>query len=125
MLMVPAARSSSRKERCMFNLGRLGCVIVLSLVALGATAPVRAAEKVAHDAAQFDTILRQSGAGDTIVLASGTWTDAALVIDRGGRADAPLTIRAGKPGAVTFSGHSSLQFKEPHVIVQGILFQNG
>ncbi len=103
---------------------------VILAAALGATlalaGPVaRAAERSAASAAELATALHASAPGDTIYLAPGTWRDAALLLDRGGTAGTPLTIRAREPGRTILSGASSLTFAAPHLVVDGLLFTEG
>src|SRR5689334_20246774 len=106
--------STTAQLRCLFYLAVLGFV--------GST---QATERAARDATQFGECVRASGPGDTIIMTAGTWTDAQLVIDAGGDAKSPLTVRAQQPGGVILSGHSLLQLKAPHVVVQGLLFRDG
>lgn len=49
--------------------------------------------------------LREVAAGDSILLANGTWTDAKLKFERlPGTADNPIGIRAESPGQVVLTG---------------------
>ncbi len=97
-------------------------------MALGAVAAMpwaSAAEFSAAAPAQLAAAVKKSHPGDTIILADGTWRDAAIDLAVGGTSSAPLVLRAQTPGGVVFTGASSLTFSAAHVEVDGVVFKDG
>lgn len=65
-------------------------------------------------------------AGDSIVLSSGIWRDAALVLKRvHGTESAPITVTVAEKGKTTMEGSSSIRFSGEYIHVNGLVFQNG
>src|SRR5436190_22930335 len=90
----------------------------LALVATAAEIPVSSPAE----------ILRASGEakpGDTLVMKDGPWESAAIVFDAHGAPGKPITLRAGTPGKVVLSGKSSVVIGGEHLVVSGLLLQNG
>lgn len=100
-----------------FSLGLLAC--------LSASQLLFAREIIARNPAELDAALKSAGAGDTILLGQGTWTDLHLTINRGGEPENPLTIRAERPGETILNGSSTLVIAAPHVTVDGLFFYKG
>lgn len=67
----------------------------------------------------------EAKAGDTLILANGTWTDADLMFEAAGTADKPITLRAESPGGVVLTGQSRLRFSGQHLVVDGLWFKDG
>jgi len=88
-------------------------------------ANAHAAELPAANPTEFAVALARAKAGDTVVLADGTWRDANLTLNVAGTATALITVRAQTPGKVVFNGESSLIFAAPYVVVDGLLFTQG
>lgn len=82
------------------------------------------AEQLVRTVAEFDAALKQSGPGDTIVLAEGDWRDAKLVVRGSGKINQPLTIRAQTPGKVRVTGRSGLRIGGSYVVVSGLWFDD-
>lgn len=75
---------------------------------------------------QFAIAAKQVQAGDSIVLASGVWTDAALVLKRAqGTAEQPIVLTVQEKGKTLLQGASSLRFSGNYVHVSGLVFCNG
>ena len=75
---------------------------------------------------QFATAAKQVQAGDSIVLASGVWQDAALVLKRAkGTAEQPVTVTVAEKGKTFLEGSSFIRFSGEYVHVNGLIFQNG
>lgn len=84
----------------------------------------RAAEHLVADADAFAAIAKEAKAGDTIVLADGTWADARLRINASGTLEQPVTIRAQTPGKVVLTGDSRISLAGQHIVVDGLSFLN-
>src|SRR4051812_43240635 len=68
---------------------------------------------------QLQTRINAAVAGDTIVLADGTYTtSAAITVNRAGTAAAPVMIAAESIGGVTINGTSGFVFASPAAYVQ-------
>ncbi len=70
--------------------------------------------------AELQAGINSASAGDLLLLAAGTYTDAALTVTTHG-----LTIRAELPGKVIFSGSSHVVIKSDHTVLSGFQFLNG
>ena len=92
------------------------------LCALGSLA---AREVPVVDVAALEKACAGAQPGDVLVMADGTWKDAEILFRANGTAGAPVTLRAQTPGKVILSGASSLRFVGSHLVVDGLLFQNG
>jgi poly(beta-D-mannuronate) lyase len=69
--------------------------------------------------------LRQVAAGDSIVLANGTWTDPKLRFESlPGTAEHPISIRAETPGQVVLAGNVEFRLSGTHVTVSGLAVRN-
>lgn len=64
-------------------------------------------------------------AGDTIVLANGTWRDFRILLEGTGTADRPIRLVAQTKGKVIISGASDLRLAGSHLIVSGLVFRDG
>ena len=75
---------------------------------------------------EFNATAKNVQAGDSIVLASGVWQDAQLVLRRAKGTDkAPITVTVAEKGKTTLEGASSIRFSGDYVHVNGLIFQNG
>ena len=75
---------------------------------------------------EFAAAAKKVQAGDSIVLATGVWQDAALVLKRApGAVTAPVTVTVAEKGKTTLEGTSSFRFSGDYVHVSGLVFQNG
>lgn len=100
-------------------------IFTLALVAL---ISVSAGATVYHvtNPDEFTAAAKKVQAGDSIVLASGVWQDAALVLKRApGTEAAPVTVTVAQKGQTTLEGASSFRFSGEYVQVSGLVFQNG
>lgn len=98
------------------------CVIVPLCFSAGF---LTAREIPVADAAALEKAFTEAQPGDTILMAEGTWKDAEILFRAGGTAEAPVTLRAQTPGKVILSGESSLRFVGAHLVVDGLVFQEG
>ena len=75
---------------------------------------------------EFNATAKKVQAGDSIVLASGVWQDAALVLRRAhGTAEQPVTVTVAQKGNTFLEGASSLRFSGDYIHVDGLFFRNG
>jgi hypothetical protein len=65
--------------------------------------------------------------GDVIEMAEGTYPEAGeILIERGGVAGTPVTVRASSRGLVTFTGAASFRVREAaHIVLDGFDFRTG
>ncbi|MXP31395.1 alginate lyase [Erythrobacter jejuensis] len=95
------------------------------LLAFAWTAPAHAEQILVSNQQAYFAAAERVEAGDTIVLANGTWRDFELVITGKGRKNAPITVRAEESGKVIFSGQSSLRVGGTYIVVKGLVFRDG
>lgn len=95
------------------------------LAALMLAMVAHAADYRVTNADEFNTTAKKVKAGDRIVLASGVWQDANLVLRKAqGTAQAPITVTVEEKGKTTLEGHSNIRFSGEYVIIEGLVFQN-
>jgi poly(beta-D-mannuronate) lyase len=87
--------------------------------------PLHGAEYRVSTAAQVSTIMTTAVPGDTLTMVNGTWTNANIVFAGFGTTTAPILLRAETYGGVILTGTSNLRISGRHLIVDGILFENG
>ncbi|MCM2678561.1 polysaccharide lyase 6 family protein [Echinimonas agarilytica] len=96
---------------------------VLSLIVL--VKPVVAKDWVVKTPDAFKSALKQVEAGDSIVLANGTWNNFEIKFKAKGTKDAPITLRAETNGQVILQGQSNLRMSGEYLVVKGLVFKNG
>jgi len=84
-----------------------------------------ARELPAADAGQLKQAIAAALPGDTIVMMNGNWRDAKVELRGKGTPEQPITLRAQTPGKVVLCGQSSLRIIGAHLVVDGLLFQDG
>src|SRR5262249_34360705 len=99
----------------------------LALLFLCALAPasVRADDFFVNNVAEFNVAVGQALPGDTITLASGSWTNANLLFIGFGDPGNPITLRAQVNGRVFLTGSSRLHLAGSYLVAQGLVFTNG
>lgn len=85
----------------------------------------RAAMKPAATPAELTAAIQAAKAGDVVTMRDGAWRDLDLVFTGQGRDSQPITLRAQTPGKVILSGTSRLQIFGRHLVVEGLMFQDG
>lgn len=95
------------------------------LAGLSATPLLSARDVTVRNPVELAAALKSAAAGDTVTLGKGTWTDLHLAINRGGKAENPLVIRAEVPGETILNGSSTLAIDAPYVTVDGLFFYKG
>ena len=69
--------------------------------------------------------LKNSKAGDDIVLKDGTYKDVELEFYGKGTENNPITLRAENPGKVFIEGNSNLEIGGEYLVVKDLHFRNG
>jgi len=64
-------------------------------------------------------------AGDTIVMANGTWSNQSISFKATGTSAQPVVLMAETPGKVILNGTSKLQFSGKYVEINGLFFKDG
>ena len=73
---------------------------------------------------QIATVMATAQPGDTLSMASGTWTNALIVFQGSGDSLRPIVLRASEPGQVIVTGASSLRIGGSWLVVDGLRFEN-
>ncbi|HEU4959141.1 MAG TPA: polysaccharide lyase 6 family protein [Sphingomonas sp.] len=104
-------------------MSRLVCnaMLSISLASLATAAPAR--NWLVHDIAELNAA--RPAAGDTIVLADGTWRDATLKLVGEGTAAKPITLTAEHPDKVILTGRSNLKLAGSYLIASNLVFRDG
>jgi poly(beta-D-mannuronate) lyase len=92
---------------------------------LAATSAGHAADFFATDPTQLHSAIRQALPGDTLTMASGTWTNADIRFTAQGAPDKLITLRAQTPGQVVLTGSSRLRLAGSYLAVDGLTFKGG
>jgi poly(beta-D-mannuronate) lyase len=103
------------------------CSFVLSLVLLSAVllSCSIAEEHRVTPQADLSEVCEKLVAGDSIVLANGTWADAELdFLGLKGTPESPITITAETAGGVVLTGKSEFRVAGNHVAVSGLVFRD-
>jgi poly(beta-D-mannuronate) lyase len=84
-----------------------------------------AAEYLVKDQHEFRQTLSKLVAGDTLVLANGTWENFEIKFEAEGSEEAPIILTAETKGKVFLTGQSNLQIAGQHLVVSGLVFRDG
>jgi poly(beta-D-mannuronate) lyase len=93
--------------------------LLLALLAL-LGGSLSAAEVRVDDPESARKAARDARPGDVVVLAAGVWRDADLRLVGEGSAEAPITIRAERPGETVLTGASRVRIGGQHLVVSGL-----
>ena len=74
---------------------------------------------------EYADAVKSLEAGDTIVLANGTWENFEILFSGKGTEDAPIRLRAETPGEVILTGQSNLRLAGEFLEVSGLVFKDG
>src|SRR3954462_7291889 len=98
----------------------------LSICLVGTLAPAAfATDYLAHNANEINSALTNIKAGDTIIMADGTWTDQHINFNQNGTAAGAITLRAQTPGRVILNGTSTISISGDYNLVDGLCFKDG
>ena len=95
--------------------------IILILCIMSCQAP----SGLVHNIDEFNQAVSSAKPGDKIILASGIWTDAELVVNGDGEEGNPIAITAEEKGNTFFEGQSNLSIGGSFIHVEGLVFRNG
>lgn len=74
---------------------------------------------------QYNEASKNIQAGQTIVLANGTWQDFEILLSGQGTDTKPIRLQAQTEGEVILSGQSNLRLQGEYLEVSGLVFKNG
>ena len=77
----------------------------------------------ARDAAAVRALSGRLRPGDQLVLAAGEWKDASFTFAGSGTESSPILVRPESPGAVVFTGSSSVIFTGEHLVITDLEFR--
>jgi poly(beta-D-mannuronate) lyase len=102
------------------------CIRAVALVCvLASIFSPNAAEHRVSTAAEITRAAGEAKPGDVLVMSDGEWRDQVVVFRAKGTAAKPITLRAQTAGKVVLAGRSSVTIDGDHLVVSGLLFQNG
>ena len=84
-----------------------------------------AADFVVRSQPEFNSLVPQLEAGDTVILANGEWRDFEIDFYGEGAPEAPIQLRAEEKGQVIITGKSFLRLAGSHLVVSGLVFTDG
>lgn len=84
-----------------------------------------AADFVVRSQPEFNSLVPQLEAGDTVILANGEWRDFEIDFYGEGAPEAPIQLRAEEKGQVIITGKSFLRLAGSHLLVSGLVFTDG
>jgi hypothetical protein len=103
--------------RNLFNVNFRRCFLMLLLFAVGS---VSAVTRNAISIADLQTKINNSGSGDIIILADGTYLNNTLDISKSN-----ITVKAATPGGVYLNGTNAITISGSNVIFSGFQFTSG
>ncbi len=74
---------------------------------------------------ELNDAIKNSKAGDQIVLANGTWKDVEIKFRGKGTKNKPIILKAETAGKVSIEGKSYLKFGGEYLVAEGLYFKNG
>ncbi|MCF7560627.1 DUF4957 domain-containing protein [Sabulilitoribacter multivorans] len=74
---------------------------------------------------ELNAAIKNSNAGDNIILANGVWRDVEINFYGNGTKENPITLMAEEKGKVTIEGASNLKIGGSYLEVNGLYFKNG
>ena len=97
-------------------------IISVTGLLLAGSLSASAMSTIVKDVVEFNELAGKMQPGDTLILASGVWKDADLVVNSSGKPGKPVCIIAKKPGKVKLTGGSRIVINGKHVLVSGLWF---
>lgn len=99
-------------------------ILILTLLLI-ALLPVSGRSFRVQNISEFNARVKQLEAGDTLILANGSWKDVEFKLKGKGTADNNIHLMAETPGKVIVEGKSRLQFSGEYLFISGLVFKNG
>lgn len=84
-----------------------------------------AKEYLVDSPAAYKKVAKSLTAGDTVILANGTYQDFEILFTGKGTKQKPITLTAETKGKVVLSGQSNLRLAGEYLVVSGLIFKNG
>jgi poly(beta-D-mannuronate) lyase len=78
-----------------------------------------------RSASEISTAMQTALPGDTLLMATGTWTNQKIVFKGNGNSTKSIYLIAETAGQVTLSGTSTLRIGGNYLVVDGVVFKNG
>ena len=75
-----------------------------------------------NNVSELEDALENTGPGDVILLANGTWTDAVIRLTGQGTSANPITVGAETPGKVILTGDSRAQIGGRYTVLRDLIF---
>jgi poly(beta-D-mannuronate) lyase len=100
-------------------------VLTLSAFALLFSAQAAAKDWVVDTPKAYEKVVKNLEAGDSIVLADGTWNNFEILFKGEGTKQKPITLKAQTKGKVFLTGQSNLRLAGKHLFVSGLVFKDG
>jgi len=97
----------------------LGLALLLSQ-----SRPAAASDIAVADIMALEQALTTVRPGDNLILGAGVWSDGKVVFTGQGTKEAPITLKAAKPGTAVFTGKSTLLISGEHLVVEGLWFKD-
>ena len=98
-------------------------LLLIALILLGGQGFAKTT--LVNSVQEFNSVLKTSVAGDTILLANKEWKDASLVINTKGKKEKPVVLMPQSPGGVVFTGNSDVRIGGEYIVFDGFHFKNG
>tara|TARA_R110002126_G_scaffold274972_1_gene420301 strand:- start:39436 stop:41880 length:2445 start_codon:yes stop_codon:yes gene_type:complete len=95
-------------------------VLIISLLFFSITK----SQIVVNNTSELQTAIANASAGSEIILATGTWNNVFININKNATASQPIIIRTQNPGSVFLTGNSRVYMRGNHITVAGLVFQN-
>ena len=101
------------------------CRVLCSLAFAGLLSAANAEEHRVTADTDLVPLCKEVVAGDSIILAGGTWTDSELEFEGlAGTAEKPISIMAETAGSVVLAGKTEFRVSGQHVVVSGLVFKD-
>ncbi|WP_111979845.1 chondroitinase-B domain-containing protein [Algibacillus agarilyticus] len=99
--------------------------IVSLFVVSCASSLVETNEILVKTPSEYKQAVKNVKAGQTIVLANGTWNNFEITFKAQGTENAPVTLKAQDKGKVILTGQSNLRLAGEYLVVEGLVFKDG
>ena len=98
---------------------------LVSLIAPGFLSMAVAGRYNVKSPADINTAMASAQPGDTLLMASGLWSNAAVTFKGNGAVGNPIVLAAEAPGSVILNGTSTLRISGSWLVVDGLRFVGG
>lgn len=85
----------------------------------------RATDHMVSNKAELDKAIKESVAGDQIIMQKGVWSNVKIIFEGNGTEQKPIILRAALPGQTILSGNSTISIGGSYLVVEGIFFHQG